>query len=160
MKAAYWILLLFLLFLSCQTRLIRQEEIPLINEYYEDRVFSLKNKLRLDNKTSLRKGAKVKIWVESLPSLLKIKCYPANQKRETALGRMVAYQLAQEFKGKDYTIEDLEKLIYSNLEDSAGGTFSEEDIVKDEVRLSQPSEKKEKKGSKTKNKTGRKRKKR
>ncbi|MCB1179375.1 MAG: type II secretion system-associated lipoprotein, partial [Leptospiraceae bacterium] len=71
--------------------------------------------LHITNKEVLDKGTSVKIWLESTSSLLKVKCYPSEADRESAIGKMVSYLINEEIKDGPFTIEELELLIDEKL---------------------------------------------
>ncbi|EPG66639.1 type II secretion system-associated lipoprotein [Leptospira wolffii serovar Khorat str. Khorat-H2] len=86
-----------------------------INAHYQDKVYSLKKDTKVSTSETFRKGMLVRIYVESTPSLIKIKCYPADQKREHAIGRLIAYQVNDDFEKKAINIEDLDKIVENEL---------------------------------------------
>ncbi|PJZ51674.1 type II secretion system-associated lipoprotein [Leptospira adleri] len=100
---------------GCGNRLIRKDVVAQINEHYADKTYYLVQDKKVSNTETFKKGMLVKIYVESTPSMVKIKCYPADHKREYAIGRMIIYQLNDEYSGKKITIEDLDKLIANEL---------------------------------------------
>jgi type II secretion system-associated lipoprotein len=106
--------IIFFIF-NCQRRIIKKDELELLNEYYGQKTFYLKDKVYITNKEFLEKGTSVKIWVESTSSLLKIKCYPSQGDRESAVGKMVSYLINEELKDNSFTIEDLETMIDEKL---------------------------------------------
>ncbi|EKR66481.1 hypothetical protein LEP1GSC036_3558 [Leptospira weilii str. 2006001853] len=106
----------FFLFLSgCGNRLIRKDAIAHINEYYSEKIYYLTKDKKVSNTETFKKGMLVRIYVESTPSMVKVKCYPADHKREYAIGRMIVYQLNDEYGNKKITTEDLDKLIANEL---------------------------------------------
>jgi type II secretion system-associated lipoprotein len=116
MSKAYKVpLLLLFIMIGCQKRLIQKEEMKYLNDYYKDKNYYLKDNFTLNPKELLKKGTSVKIWIESTPTLLKVKCYPSNEDRESALGKMVAYLINEDIRGKDLTYEVLEDLIETKL---------------------------------------------
>lgn len=106
---------LFFFIFNCQRRIIKKDELELLNEYYGQRTFYLKEKVFVTNKEALEKGTSVKIWIESTSSLLKVKCYPSQGDRESAIGKMVSYLINEELKDSSFTIEDLETMIEEKL---------------------------------------------
>jgi type II secretion system-associated lipoprotein len=109
------VLALFFLVFNCQRKLIRKDELELLNEHYGMKTYFLKEDVPLGNKQILPKGTSVKIWIESTASLLKVKCYPSNADREGAIGKMVTYLINEDLKEKEFTVEDLESLIAGKL---------------------------------------------
>ncbi|MFB5651483.1 type II secretion system-associated lipoprotein [Leptospira wolffii] len=107
--------LLTLLTIQCAARLIKQDKLLDINAHYQDKVYSLKKDTKVSTSETFRKGMLVRIYVESTPSLIKIKCYPADQKREHAIGRLIAYQVNDDFEKKAINIEDLDKIVENEL---------------------------------------------
>ncbi|TGJ99102.1 type II secretion system-associated lipoprotein [Leptospira semungkisensis] len=108
-------LLLALLTLQCSARLIKQDRLFEINNHYQDKVYSLKKDTKVSANETFKKGMLVRIYVESTPSLIKIKCFPADQKREHAIGRLLAYQVNEDFEKKAINIEDLDKIVANEL---------------------------------------------
>ena len=108
----FWTLFLVL---ACNKRLIRKDDLTLINEHYSQNTYYVKENLVLDNKEVIKKDTSVKIWIESTASILKVKCYNSNEERESAVGKMVAYIINEDFKGKQFTVEYLDQLIAEKL---------------------------------------------
>ncbi|MDV6236996.1 type II secretion system-associated lipoprotein [Leptospira ellisii] len=106
---------IILLLAGCGNRLIRKDSIAKVNEYYADKIYYLIQDKKVSNNETFKKGMLVRIYIESTPSMVKIKCYPADHKREYAIGRMIIYQLNDDYTGKKITIEDLDKLIANEL---------------------------------------------
>jgi type II secretion system-associated lipoprotein len=89
--------------------------LTLINEHYSQNTYYVKENLVLDNKEVIKKDTSVKIWIESTASILKVKCYNSNEERESAVGKMVAYIINEDFKAKQFTVEYLDQLIAEKL---------------------------------------------
>jgi type II secretion system-associated lipoprotein len=111
-------LLIFLILISlfCSKRLIKKDEISLINEYYSQNTYKLKEEISFSAKDVLKKDTLLKIWIESTPTILKIKTYKLDEDRESAIGKMITYQINDDFKDKKFTVEYLDKLISEKLE--------------------------------------------
>ena len=101
--------------LACNKRLIRKDDLTLINEHYSQNTYYVKENLVMDNKDVIKKDTSVKIWIESTASILKVKCYNSNEERESAVGKMVAYIINEDFKGRQFTVEYLDQLIAEKL---------------------------------------------
>ncbi len=108
------IMLAFGLF-YCQKRIFKKEEVYHLNEYYKNKTYFLKDNLTISNKEILSKGTSVKIWIESTPTIFKLKCYPSNIDREIAIGKMVTYLVNDDIRGSDFTLESIEELIDNKL---------------------------------------------
>ncbi|TGM96253.1 type II secretion system-associated lipoprotein [Leptospira yasudae] len=106
---------IFLFLAGCGNRLIRKDSIAQVNDHYAEKIYYLIQDKKVSNTETFKKGMLVRIYIESTPSMVKIKCYPADHKREYAIGRMIAYQLNDDYAGKRITIEDLDKLIANEL---------------------------------------------
>lgn len=106
---------IFIFLAGCGNRLIRKDAVAHINEHYSEKIYYLTKDKKVSNTETFKKGMLVRIYVESTPSMVKIKCYPADHKREYAIGRMILYQLNDEYGGKKITVEDLDKLIANEL---------------------------------------------
>lgn len=100
---------------QCSSRLIKKKDLPAYNKYYKDKIYYLKEDLILSKDEKLNKGTPVKIWIESTATLLKVKCYPIYEKRESAIGRLLIYVINDTFKGKKFTRKHLDKLIEQKL---------------------------------------------
>ncbi len=111
----FLLFLTVLLVLACNKRLIRKDDLTLINEHYAQNTYYVKETLVLDNKEVIKKDTSVKIWIESTASILKVKCYNSNEERESAVGKMVAYIINEDFKAKQFTVEYLDQLIAEKL---------------------------------------------
>ena len=99
----------------CQKRIFKKEEVYHLNEYYKNKTYFLKDNLTISNKEILSKGTSVKIWIESTPTIFKLKCYPSNIDREIAIGKMVTYLVNDDIRGSDFTLESIEELIDNKL---------------------------------------------
>jgi type II secretion system-associated lipoprotein len=116
MSVRFFLIVLAILFvLACNKRLIRKDDLTLINEHYAQNTYYVKENLVLDNKDVIKKDTSVKIWIESTASILKVKCYNSNEERESAIGKMVTYIINEDFKGKQFTVEYLDQLIAEKL---------------------------------------------
>ena len=102
-------------FFYCQKRIFKKEEVYHLNEYYKNKTYFLKDNLTISNKEILSKGTSVKIWIESTPTIFKLKCYPSNIDREIAIGKMVTYLVNDDIRGSDFTLESIEELIDNKL---------------------------------------------
>ncbi len=101
--------------LNCQKRIFKKEEVYHLNEYYKNKTYYLKENLTISNKETLSKGTSVKIWIESTPTIFKLKCYPSTIDREVAIGKMVTYLVNEDIRGSDFTLESIEELIDNKL---------------------------------------------
>jgi type II secretion system-associated lipoprotein len=93
---------------SCSHRLIEKGKLREINEYYDEKVYLLKEDLKLSAEEVWKKGTPVRLYVESTPSLLKLKVYPANESRENSTGKLASYIINEDVKKKKYEFEDIE----------------------------------------------------
>jgi type II secretion system-associated lipoprotein len=105
-----------LISLFCSKRLIKKDELYLVNEYYSQNTYKLKEDISFSNKDILKKDTLLKIWVESTATILKIKAYKLDEDRESAIGKMITYQINDEFREKKFTVEYLDNLINQKLE--------------------------------------------
>ena len=101
---------------NCNKRLIRKDDLALINEYYSQNNYYLKQDIAFGAKEVLKKDTSVKIWIESTASILKVKVYNSNEDREAAIGKMISYVINEEFRDKKFTVEYLDELIAEKLE--------------------------------------------
>ena len=93
---------------TCSQRLIEKAKLREINEYYDEKVYLLKEDLNLSTDEVWKKGTLVRIYIESTPSLLKLKVYPANESRENSTGKLASYLINDDVKKKKYELEDIE----------------------------------------------------
>ncbi len=105
----------FIFFGYCSHRLIKKENLYEFNEYYKDKTYYLKDNVNVGNNETIKKGASVKIWIESTASLLKVKCYPSEEEREYSIGKLIIYLVNEEYKDKTITKEALDKIIEEKL---------------------------------------------
>jgi type II secretion system-associated lipoprotein len=110
------ILFVIILNILCARRLIKKDEMALINEYYSQNTYYLKQDVPFGPKEVIKKDTSVKIWIESTATILKVKVYNSNEDRESAIGKMVSYIINEDFKGKKFTVEYLDALIAEKLE--------------------------------------------
>lgn len=92
-------------------RLLKEEKLQSYNEIFLERTYVLKEDLKLSKEDSLSKGAIVKVYIESTPSLLKVKCYPMQESREYAIGRMAIYKINDQVEKREVNLEDLELIV-------------------------------------------------
>jgi len=53
----------------------------------------------------------VKLYIESTPSLLKVKCIPATESREYAIGRMAIYKINDDYEQRELNFDEIESII-------------------------------------------------
>ncbi|MCZ8157732.1 MAG: type II secretion system-associated lipoprotein [Leptospira sp.] len=111
----FYTFLFFILISQCSQRLIDKERMREINAYYDEKVYSLKDDLKISPDDIMKKGTLVRLYVESTPSLLKIKVYPANESRENSTGKLAAYLINEDVKKKKYEFEDVNAWVESKF---------------------------------------------
>ncbi|MCW7499792.1 type II secretion system-associated lipoprotein [Leptospira sp. 2 VSF19] len=102
---------LLLVFSHCSQRLIKKERLREINEYYDGKTYSLQEEIKFSETEVWKKGTLVKIYIESTPSLLKLKVYPIAESRESSVGKLAAYIINDDVKKKQYDLEDVEEWV-------------------------------------------------
>ncbi|TGN08270.1 type II secretion system-associated lipoprotein [Leptospira ilyithenensis] len=110
------LLFILLFFFSCSHRLIEKERLREINAYYDEKIFLLKEDVRLSPEEIWKKGTQVRIYVESTPSLLKLKFYPANESRENSVGKLAAYIINENVKKLKYEFEDVDAWVMDKFQ--------------------------------------------
>ncbi|WP_281277638.1 type II secretion system-associated lipoprotein [Leptospira idonii] len=109
--------LVFLLILvQCAHRLIDKDKLIEINDYYDEKIFILKEDLRLSSSEVWKKGTQVRLYVESTPSLLKLKFYPVTESRESSMGKLAYFIINEDVKKKKYEFEDVEAWVESKFQ--------------------------------------------
>lgn len=111
MVCSKFLVFLFVLSLvlgACSQRLIKKERLKEINDLYDSQVYSLRQDLKLSAETTWKKGSMVKLYVESTPSLLKLKVYPITESRESSTGKLAAYIINDDVKKRSFEKEDLD----------------------------------------------------
>lgn len=103
--------LYFVFLTGCSTRLVPKEKVTEYNTIFLERVYVLKEDLVYTKDESISKGTPVRVYVESTPSLLKVKCYPLEESREYAIGRMAIYKINDEIEKRELELEDIESII-------------------------------------------------
>ncbi len=101
---------------NCSQRLIEKNKLREINEYYDEKVYLLREDLKLSAEEVWKKGTLVRIYVESTPSLLKLKVYSAKESRENSTGKLAAYIINDDVKKKKYELEDIEVWVASKFQ--------------------------------------------
>ncbi|MCC5813323.1 MAG: type II secretion system-associated lipoprotein [Leptospira sp.] len=96
---------------NCASRLVPKEKALEYNEIFLERTYILTEELNYSKEESLKKGTQVRVYIESTPSLLKVKCYPIEESREYAIGRMAIYKINDEIEKRELNMEDLEAII-------------------------------------------------
>lgn len=96
---------------ACSTRLVPKEKAREFNQSISDQIYISKEELKLANNETIKKGTNVKLYIESTPSILKIKCFPATESREFAIGRLAIYRINDVEKKKELNFQDLEGII-------------------------------------------------
>ncbi|MCG9874242.1 MAG: type II secretion system-associated lipoprotein [Leptospiraceae bacterium] len=99
------------LLISCSTRLVPKEKSKEFNDSISDRIYILKEEIKSANNEILKKGSFVKLYIESTPSLLKVKCIPANESREYAIGRMAIYKINDDYEQRELNFDEIESII-------------------------------------------------
>lgn len=96
---------------NCASRLVPKEKALEYNEIFLERTYILTEELNYSKEESLKKGTQVRVYIESTPSLLKVKCYPIEESREYAIGRMAIYKINDQIEKRELDMEDLEVII-------------------------------------------------
>ncbi|WP_232369098.1 type II secretion system-associated lipoprotein [Leptospira abararensis] len=104
-------LVLLLAFSHCSQRLIKKERLREINEYYDGKTYALQEEIKFSQTEVWKKGTLVKIYIESTPSLLKLKVYPIAESRESSVGKLAAYIINDDVKKKQYDLEDVDEWV-------------------------------------------------
>lgn len=104
-------LLLLLFIFHCSSRLVPKEKVIEYNEILLERIYVLKEDLVFSNGEKLKKGTKVRVYVESTPSLFKVKCYPVEEQREYAIGKLAIYKINETVDKKELFLEDIEEIL-------------------------------------------------
>jgi len=101
---------------NCSQRLIEKKKLREINEYYDEKVYLLKEDLKISSQEKMKKGTLVRIYIESTPSLLKLKVYPATESRENSTGKLASYIINDDVKKKKYEFEDVEAWVATKFQ--------------------------------------------
>ncbi|WP_341867235.1 type II secretion system-associated lipoprotein [Leptospira noumeaensis] len=104
-------LVLLLAFSHCSQRLIKKEKLREINEYYDGKTYLTQEEIKFSQAEVWKKGTLVKIYIESTPSLLKLKVYPVAESRESSLGKLADYIINDDVKKRQYDLEDIEEWV-------------------------------------------------
>lgn len=100
----------------CSTRLVPPDKVLSYNEIFLDKTYVLKEDLKLSKTEGLSKGTVVKVYIESTPTLLKVKCYPIQESREYAIGRMAIYRINDQVDKRHLEFEDVEAIVAEMFE--------------------------------------------
>jgi type II secretion system-associated lipoprotein len=101
----------FCIFIDCSTRLVPKEKSKEFNDSIADKTYILKEEIKSANNKVLKKGTYVKLYIESTPSLLKVKCIPATESREYAIGRMAIYKINDDYEQRELNFDEIESII-------------------------------------------------
>ncbi len=82
-----------------------------INDSFDSKTYALKEDLRLSPEEVWKKGTLVKIYIESTPSLIKLKFYPATETREGSVGRLAAYMINNDIESGKFDARDVEEWV-------------------------------------------------
>ena len=88
---------------------------PFINDYYKNKVYTVKDDIVISSEETLKKGTLVKIWIEVTVSILKVKCYPQENDRESSVGKLVTYIQNDKYKEKKFKFDDLDEIVEQKL---------------------------------------------
>ena len=105
----------YFLVLACNKRLIRKDDLTLINEHYSAKYLLCEREPCFRQQGSDKKGYLRKIWIESTASILKVKCYNSNEKEKALLERWWLISSTKISKVKQFTVEYLDQLIAEKL---------------------------------------------
>ncbi|PJZ37635.1 type II secretion system-associated lipoprotein [Leptospira levettii] len=104
-------LVLVLVFSQCSQRLIKKEKLREINEFYDGKTYALRDDIKFSQTEVWKKGTLVKIYIESTPSLLKLKVYPIQESRESSVGKLADYIINDDVKKREYDLADVEEWV-------------------------------------------------
>jgi type II secretion system-associated lipoprotein len=91
--------------------MIGKEKVREINDNYDTKTYTLKEDLRLSTTEIWKKGTVVKIYIESTPSLVKLKFYPATETREGSVGRLAAYIINDDIQKGSFDEKDVDEWV-------------------------------------------------
>jgi len=104
------ILLSALFSFACSGRLVKREELKVLNQKYS-KEYLLKEKADIGNNRSMKAGTRVKIFFRSDSDSVKVYAYRFNEPREQALGKNILYLFENDFPDEEYTLKYLEEKI-------------------------------------------------
>jgi len=113
------LLLAWLGFAACSSRLVKKEEIQRISKDYE-KVYTLKDRVEVGNFDSLGKGAKVRLYFKTTGEYVSVYAYPYSQLREEASGKNILQLFEGDFPNKKFSEEILRSRIANLVEEYKG----------------------------------------
>ena len=112
-------LLLVLLIGACSKRLLTKEQVREYNEFFSDKVYLLKEDIKNQGQEPILKGTVVKIYIEATDSLLKIKCLPLEEPRESSIGRLAVYVENSKQEKKKWSLAEIEEILDTKFQETS-----------------------------------------
>ena len=114
-----FLLLVYLPFLGCSSRLIKKEEMQRISKDYE-KIYVLKERVEIGNFDTLNKGAKLRIYFKAAGEYITVYAYPHSQPREEAVGKNIMQIFEGDFPDKKFREDIFRQKIATLLEEYTG----------------------------------------
>ncbi len=112
-------LVISLVFLHCTKKILSKEKASTFNQTFSNKVFVLLDDFKQDGELVYPKGARLRIYFESKPTLLIMKAFPEKEDREEARAKMLDYKKVEDLdKKKEWGLPELENWIASKLKEA------------------------------------------
>lgn len=97
------IALILLTLLGCSSALVKKEKIKKLNDQFKESAWLARVDITAPAgeerpEIIFKKGKKLKIWINVRSEWIRVKAYPATQKREHAYGKTIIYFFADELE--------------------------------------------------------------
>jgi type II secretion system-associated lipoprotein len=105
-------------FLHCTKKILSKEKAAQLNLNFSNKVFVLLEDFKQDGELVYPKGARLRIYFESKPTLLIMKAFPEKDDREEARAKMLDYKKVEDLEKKEWGLKELEDWISQKLKEA------------------------------------------
>ena len=109
----------------CGSPFIKGADIETINKEWSEREFTARenihspfdSNLGLSQEVIFEKGTRLKVWLESAEDWVRVKAYPATERREQTRGRTIIYIFKDDLKKKERTPDNVKALLRGKFDE-------------------------------------------
>ncbi len=107
-----------LLLWECSSPLLKAGDVEAMNKEWSAGEYTIReevrapfNNLENDQEVVFQKGLRVRVWVESTDEWVRVKAYPAGERREQTRGRTIIYIFHEDLPEQDRVPEKVKELL-------------------------------------------------
>ena len=103
---------------ACSGRFVPRDPLGKLNKKWADsKTYEVQKDVDIGNGKIVKKGTKVKIWIESDSFSIKVKAYDLKTTREKAMGKNIVFMYEGMFKNEEFDQGQFEKELLTILKE-------------------------------------------